>query len=132
MSVFGLFKQIIWLLLTSQTENVHKKSKCRKQNNHFCLIKEVLEECFNVQLTEKNTGYIEEKVKLYLKSLPAPKLSNSTTVETAREDTDKSSFQVNAYVERDSTDASDDYEYQQSRTHMRRLCSQTVRYTAIP
>ena len=64
--------------------------------------------CFNWR--EKAGGFENRKRrKGYLNYLAKPKLSNSTTVETIRENTDKSPLQPNVNDGGENTAASDDY-----------------------
>ena len=61
--------------------------------------------------------------KAYLNSLAQPSLRSSTTVKAIREDTDKSSLQLNTNDEGEKKFASDDYKYQPPRTSMKRIRS---------
>ena len=77
----------------------------------------------------RKTSEIEKKKnrKAYLSSLAQPGVSNSTTVETIQDDTDKSPLQLNTNDEGENTDASDDNDYLPPRTSMKRICSQAIK-----
>lgn len=77
----------------------------------------------------RKTDEIERKMKrkAYLSSLAQPSVSNSTTVGTIRDDTDKSPLQLNTNDEAENTDSSDDNDYLPPRTSMKRFCSQTLK-----
>ena len=69
----------------------------------------------------------KKKRKAYSNSLAQPSLTISTTVETIREDTDKSLLQLNTKDEGENTVASDDYGYHLPRTYMKKICLQTFK-----